>query len=211
MYKSLGLVLVLSVFAYPVRADDVTLQLSGEFTEEGFLSNGSFAGSFVYSAKAPDANPFISNVGTFNLKEFEIQVFDAEANLVDTLTEDNSDGSISLSDMDPQQAGADGYSFFTTPDTIANGNAFYEYGALALTFDWPHGGDPNAAPAALPEQFVAGNFSSYAATDGFEGIMNPQMVASSEIKPVPESTASWGWLGLVAIALGNRWSRKMAT
>lgn len=202
---------MLSVFAYPVRADDVTLQLSGEFAEEGFLANGSFAGSFVYNTEAPDSNPFVSNVGTFELEEFEIQVFDAGANLVDTLTEENSRGSVALRDLDPQLPGADEYSVSTTPDEDANENAFFEYGALDLTFDWSQGGDPNVAPADLPGQFAEGRFSSYAATDGYEGIINPQVVASSEIKPVPESTAKWGWLGLVAIAVGSRWSRRMAT
>lgn len=214
MKKTLLLVTCASLLATPVSAEAMIFDIEGTFTQAGLVENGSFAGTFAYELETVDSNPLLSNVGTFELAEFEINVFDGQANQIETLTEENSVGSISLA-ASSAETEASTYEFFTTPDTEADGNAFFNYGSFNIMFDFPAGGEPNVPPQVAPGGFQSGQFSP--ATGDFQGIINPQAIADAAIEPAspivtpppqtepPVSTpehSSWLGLSLASIAIG---------
>lgn len=163
------------------KISPITLGLQGSFANTGFLANGSFEGWFVYDSNAVDLNESITNVGSFDLDDFKISVFDAAGNLVNTLDDTNSTGQVSLRDINPVDEAADTYFLSIIPDTATNSNAFFERGELNIAFDWALGGDPNIAPVFIPQVFEVGNFASYANAGGWEGVFNPQQVQAATI------------------------------
>ncbi|NJK37686.1 MAG: PEP-CTERM sorting domain-containing protein [Oscillatoriales cyanobacterium RM1_1_9] len=208
IYQATTLALLIGLIAHPVQAVQLVFNLEGSFTDDNFLPGGHFKGIFSYDPEVPDSNPNISNVGIFEFDQFEVRIFDAQFNLMDILDQNNSIGRISLSDMDASVAGADQYRVYTTQDTDANGNAFFEMGAINLRFDWTFGGDPNAAPAIAPQQFVEGQFASYAATGSFDSFIDPQAVVRAEVKPVPEPLSLSGSIAALLLGFGALWKRK---
>lgn len=162
-------------------SNPIQFSIRGNFSESGFLANGSFEGNYSYTPKAQDTNPNGKNVGVFEVPHFEFRVFDSQSNLVETLNETNSKAKIIFSDSDPSISGADTYKLSITPDTDANGNAFFELGSLELTFYWYFGSSPTSAPTRAPTEFKNGIFSSFAATNSWDSFTEPQPVKGAEI------------------------------
>lgn len=167
------------------NSSQIEFSIEGTFTESGFLSDGSFEGSYSYASNTQDRNVFVNNVGVFNVPNFEIHIFDSQANLIDTLNETNSTASVVLSDFSSSIPGADLYSFVTTQNTEAIPDAFFEFGSIDLAFDWSYGGRTTSAPTQAPTTFQEGRFSSYAATGSWDSFIDPQSAASAEILAVP--------------------------
>ncbi|MEM9004072.1 MAG: malectin [Cyanobacteria bacterium P01_F01_bin.86] len=177
----------LELLAKPApKPDPLAFALQGQFSDNGFLANGRFEGTFAYAADAPDTNPNVTNVGVFDVPTFEINIFDANNILVDTLTGANSSASIVLQDIEDLDGDADTYVFSTTPDTEADGNAFFEYGELSFTFDWASGGDPKIVPTLAPQDLEQASYSSYKAADGWEGITNPQSIQTVAVEAIAD-------------------------
>ena len=171
-----------SVESAAISFSPIEFSLQGQFTEEGFLAGGYFEGTFSYLPDAPDKNPNIINVGTFDVPDFEINVFNADGELVDSLTGENSIASVSLEDIEVIDGIADHYSFSTTPVSEANENAFFEFGEFEFDFDWVLGGSTDKAPTQSPQALENAYFSSFAAAGGYEGIINPQQIQSATIE-----------------------------
>jgi hypothetical protein len=167
-------------------SEQIEFSLKGTFTNSGFLAGSFFEGYYLYDPDTPDTNPNVVNVGVFEVPNFEIRIFDSQSNLVDTLNEQNSNASVILSDFSSSIPGADQYQFSTTQDTETISNAFFEHGSIDLTFDWSSGGSTTSAPVLAPGTFEEGYFSSYAATNSWDGFINPQSVQDAEILAVHE-------------------------
>ena len=181
MKKVLLIALLGVLAAAPARAEEMTFDVEGLFTGEGFLENGTFQGTLSYSSDAPDQNPGIDSIGLFELSAFEINILDQQANQIDTITEENSEGSIFLREQSVTD-GVNMYQLFTTPDTEADADAFLKHGSLNAMFEFPVGDDVNNAPPSAPGQFMEGKFSSFAAAGSFDGITDPQEIASAVIE-----------------------------
>ncbi len=172
------------VAAIANRNSLVKLGVQGNFSNSGFLANGRFEGWFSYKIDTNDTNEAIANVGSFSLKDFYIELFNADGELVSTLDKENSTGQISLKDLELLDNQADTYILSIVPNTETNINAFFETGELSLTFNWILGGDPNIAPTFLPQAFESGSFASFADAGGWDGIIDPQQIQSVTIKVI---------------------------
>lgn len=175
------LALCASLLAAPAYANE-TLLIEGAFAEQGPLENGYFEGSFSYNPETPDINPNVVNVGVFQLSDFEIKIFDSQSREVETLTDENSEGLISLS-APPTTGEATLFRVSTIPDD------FFATGTLiGVTFDVPDGGNPNLAPQTLPGQFVEGQFAPAAE------IQNAQVIseATTRYPTQPDNPSSGG-------------------
>jgi hypothetical protein len=159
----------------------IELNVNGEFANTGFLPGGYFEGWVAYESDSADQNDAVTNVGSFNIRDFQINIFDADNNKLATLDVTNTLGTISLEDIDPVDSSADTYTLSFTPNTEINGNAFFEFGDFQITFDWVLGDDPNIAPQFAPQTFRSGIFSSYALGGGWDGVITPQQIMSVEM------------------------------
>lgn len=179
------------LLAAPASANEVTLDLEADFVEDGPLEGGYLEGTFSYELEASDINPNVTNVGVFDMPEFEFKVFDEQSNMVETLTDENSVGHVSLTA--PLSTGeASIYQISTIP------NDFFATGTLInVTFDYPEGGDPNAAPQALPGDFEDGQFALAIDIDTPQPIANAVITASEDSVATSEPVAL---LGLFAVA-----------